>query len=320
MLMQFNINRLLIFLLFIACQTLFGQQSPSFTHHPYTHMFSNAGYAGMGEGICLNGISRQQWVGFADEEGNRVAPETFLITADSPVSLLRGGIGGGILQDQSGFESNIVVFLGYSYHLDIGGSKLGIGMAANFLNRSTDFSKFKPTQPNDPILASGEQSDMLIDANFGLFWDTPELYYIGLSVTSIFETKGKALGSSSESVGFVGDRTLHVVAGYQFVLRNYPSYEIHPAINVNSNLSSTQINTSVMVAYNNRFWAGVNYRLQESIGLMAGLLWNDFRIGYAYDVNTMGYNVPGTHEISLGYCFKIKPDRSARSYRNTRFL
>lgn len=320
LLMQLNINRLLIFLSLFASQISFGQQAPTFTHHPYTHMFSNAGFAGLGEGICLNGISRQQWVGFSDEDGNRVAPETFLITADSPISLLRGGIGGAIVQDKLGFESNIMVQVGYAYHLDIGASTLGIGAAANFLNRSTDFSKFKPTQPNDPILASGEQSDMLFDANFGLFWDTPELYYVGLSVTSMFETKGKALGSASESASFVGDRTLHFVAGYQFVLRKYPSYEIHPAINVISNLSSTQINTSVMVAYNNRFWGGVNYRFQESIGLMAGVLWNDFRIGYAYDVNTMGINVPGTHEISLGYCFKIKPDRSARSYRNTRYL
>lgn len=93
LLMQLNINRLLFILLLFAAKTTFGQQAPTFTHHPYTHMFSNAGFAGLGEGICLNGISRQQWVGFNDEDGNRVAPETFLITADSPISLLREALG-----------------------------------------------------------------------------------------------------------------------------------------------------------------------------------------------------------------------------------
>ncbi len=66
--MQLKINRLLIFLSLFASQISFGQQAPTFTHHPYTHMFSNAGFAGLGEGICLNGISRQQWVGFSDED------------------------------------------------------------------------------------------------------------------------------------------------------------------------------------------------------------------------------------------------------------
>lgn len=320
-LMQLIINRLFtIVLLVMMVKPVNAQQAPIFTHHTHTNMYSNPGFAGMGEGICLSGIVRQQWVGFKDEDGNRVAPETFLITIDSPIRFLRGGLGGSIIQDKLGFENNIGVQLGYAYHLDLGGSVLGIGTALNFMNRSTDFSKFKPTQPNDPILATSEQSDMLFDLNFGLFLHSPDYYYLGVSVTSMLETKGKALTSSSESGSFVGDRTIHMVAGYQYVFRNNPNYELHPAVNVITNLSTTQINASATILYNNKFWGGVNYRLLESIGLMVGVLWNDFRIGYAYDVNTMGLNVPGSHEISLGYCFKISPDRSSRSYRNTRYL
>jgi hypothetical protein len=64
----------------------------------------------------------------------------------------------------------------------------------------------------------------------------------------------------------------------------------------------------------------LNYRLQESVGIMLGLRYKDFRIGYAYDLTTKSVAIPGSHEISLNYCFKIKTDRSKTSYKNTRYL
>jgi len=321
-LMRLIIRFLAIFFLAIfVSNNLVAQQAPVFTYHTFTHAYTNPGYAGMSEGICLNGIIRQQWAGFNDAEGNNVAPENYLITGDMPVRWLRGGVGLSIIQDKLGFESNIGVQLGYSYHADIGPATLGIGTAVNFLNRSVDFSKFKPNTEGDPVLASGTQSDMLFDLNFGLFWTVPEVYYVGFSVTSLLETKGKALGSSAESsASFIGDRTFYLVAGYQYTLPSKPAYQLQPSISMMSNGVSTQINVTGKVVYNNKFWGGVNYRLQESIGLMIGLYIKDIRIGYAYDINTLGLGVPGSHEISLGYCFKIQADKSARIYRNTRYL
>jgi type IX secretion system PorP/SprF family membrane protein len=315
------IFRHLFFIFPLLASSLAGlaQQAPSFTHHAYTHAFTNPGFAGLSEGICINGIVRQQWAGFKDMEGNKVAPETFLVTGDTPMRKLKGGLGLSVIQDKLGFESNVGVQLGYSYHLDLGSATLGIGTAANFLNRSVDFSKFKPHASGDPILATGEQSDMLFDVNFGLFLHIPDVYYLGVSMTSALESKGKALTDNSSS-SFVGDRTVYLVGGYQFVAPWNAAYEFHPAISVVSNFSSTQINMSGNIVYNNQFWGGVNYRLQESIGLMVGMTVLDLRIGYAYDVNTMRLGVPGSHEISLGYCFKIKADKSIRTYRNTRYL
>jgi len=318
------INKYLIFILIFFISTTVGlsQQAPVFTYHTNTYAFNNPGFAGMGEGICLNGIIRQQWAGFKDNDGANVAPEDLLITADMPVRWLRGGVGLAIIQDKLGFESNTGVNLGYSYHANLGGGRLGIGTAINLLNRSMDFGKFNPQSEGDPVLASGEQTDMLFDVNLGLFWQVDDLYYIGISATSLLETKGKALGSNAESgASFVGDRTFYLVAGYEFPIPGKPAYELHPAISVQNNGVKTQIDLTAKVLYNNKFWGGVNYRLQESIGLMAGVYIKDIRIGYAYDINTLGLSVvPGSHEISIGYCFKLQPDRSARVYRNTRYL
>lgn len=319
--MKLNLRHIAFIILFIASLgKSYAQQAPAFTHHTNTYAFINPAYAGLSEAICVNGIVRQQWAGFKDMEGNNVAPETYLITGDTPIQLLRGGIGLSILQDQLGFEKNVGVQLGYSYHASLGAATLGIGTSINFLNRSVDFSKFIPHSSGDPILATGEQSDMLFDMSLGAFLEVPEAYYLGFSVTNLLESRGKALTNTSDLGTFITDRTFYIVGGYQFSSPSNAAYDFLPAVSLISNLSNTQINVSGTVVYNKQFWGGVNYRLQESIGIMVGLKIFDLRIGYAYDVNTLGYGVPGSHEISIGYCFKIKADKSIRTYRNTRYL
>lgn len=319
-LIKLSIRYLAILLLLLVCEgTAFSQQAPIFTQHTQTHAFTNPGYAGLSGGMCVNSIIRQQWAGFKDMDGNKVAPETFLITGDMPLKFLHGGVGLAIVQDKLGFEKNVGVQLGYSWHTEVGAANLGIGTAINFLNRTVDFSKFKPHQTGDPLIPNTELSDMLFDLNFGVFLEMPESYYVGFSVTSLLESKGKVLSESS-SASFVGDRTLYLTGGYHYVPEWSPMFEFQPSISVMSNLSTLQMNLTGTVIYNKKFWGGVNYRPQESVGLMVGLSVLDLRIGYAYDVNTLGLGVPGSHEVSLGYCFKINTEKNIRTYRNTRYL
>jgi type IX secretion system PorP/SprF family membrane protein len=320
--MQLNI-RILTILLFIfgTIVVVNGQQVPTFTHHTYTNMLINPGFAGLGEGICLNGIVRQQWVGFEDPEGNNVAPETFLITGDAPIKILHGGLGASIVQDKIGFFTDIGVNLGYSYHIDVGGANMGIGGSIDLLNRALDYSKFITSGASEGAggLSKDTKSDMLFDANLGLFWQIPDNYYFGISVTNLLESKGKKLADKSNE-RFIGDRSFYFVTGYQFRLAGIPAYEFIPALQIITNTSATVFNISGTVSYNNRFWGGVNYRITESVGLMIGMLIKDFRLGYSYDINTLGYAKPGSHEICLGYCFKINTDKGIRTYRNIRYL
>jgi hypothetical protein len=100
-----------------------------------------------------------------------------------------------------------------------------------------------------------------------------------------------------------------------------PLFTFIPSVSVMSNLASTQLNASARVVYNNLFSLGVNYRPQESVGLMAGLTIKDITVVYSYDINTMGLGVvPGSHEIGLSYCFKLDLDRTPRDYRSVRYL
>ncbi len=299
-----------------------AQQAPIFTNYTNSYAYVNAGFAGMSEGVNLLGLYRQQWAGFADNEGNEVAPKTFLFTADMPIPAISGGLGLSIMQDQLGFENNVNIGLGYSYHLDLGGSTLGIGVAGTLLNRSVNFSQLNPNNNGDPLLQGlGEESAMLFDFNVGLFWQLPESLYLGVSVVNVLQSMTKALGDNSESsASFVTDRTFYAVAGYPIRFEDMPGFTFIPSVGVMSNLASTQINAGAKMVYNDVFSLGINYRPQESIGLLVGLTIKDITVGYSYDINTMGIGVPGSHEIALSYCFKLDLDRTPRDYRSVRYL
>lgn len=298
-----------------------AQQVPIFTNYSNSYAVINPGYYGLSEGVNVLGIYRNQWTGFKDNQTNElVAPRTFFVSADMPIKFLGGGVGLSLMKDQLGFENNIGVNLGYSYHLDLGSGTLGIGLAFNFTNRSVDFSKAKPLNDNDPVIPSKEQSDMLMDFNVGVFYMVPETFYVAFSSTSLLERKGKALdGKSETSASFVGDRTLYLVAGYEYHFLN-PKFVLNPSMMVLSDIASTQFNLSSRLWYNNKFCLGVNYRYQESIDILVGFTVKGININYAYDINTMGLKLPGSHEVSISYCFKLDPDRQPRIYRSIRYL
>jgi type IX secretion system PorP/SprF family membrane protein len=299
-----------------------AQQAPIFTNYTNSYAYANAGFAGMSEGINVLGLYRQQWAGFVDNDGNEVAPQTFLLTGDMPFRKLHGGLGFSVMSDKLGVENNVNIGLDYSFHVDLGGSALGIGVAGTLLNRTVNFSQLHPNQEGDPLISGlGEESDMLFDFNVGLFWQIPESFYLGFSVVNVLESMGHALNdNNTSSASFTTDRTFYLLAGYPFQVEDIPYLTFVPSVSVMSNLASTQFNASARVIYNNMFSLGVNYRFQESVGLMAGITIKDITVSYSYDINTMGLAIPGSHEIGLSYCFKLDLDRTPRDYRSVRYL
>jgi type IX secretion system PorP/SprF family membrane protein len=188
------------------------------------------------------------------------------------------------------------------------------------LNRTVDFSQFHPNVENDPIIPAGEESDMLLDANFGLFWQVPETFYIGMSITNLFESKGKMLvENAGTTASFMGDRTFYLMAGYEYQFNN-PVFVLLPSLCLMSDIASTQINAGAKLLYNEKVWFGLNYRYQESIAAMVGFKFKDVQISYSYDVNTMGIAVQGSHEVCVSYLFKMNLEKSPRIYRSIRYL
>jgi type IX secretion system PorP/SprF family membrane protein len=313
-------NLTLLFLVFLT-SVAFSQQEAQFSHNMFNNMAINPGYAGSNDAICATMLARQQWVGFKDADGNKGAPQTYLLSVDGAVNPIHGGLGMTIYQDQLGFEKNLGVKLAYAYRLTAGPGQLGIGAQVGFLNKSIDFTKFKPIDVTDPKLLGQKESNMATDFAFGLFYKIENKLYAGISATQLSQAE---VSYSSTLASPTLARHYYVSAGYYYPLPNNPSIEIDPSILIKSDLASTQFDINALVKYNNQFWGGVSYRATDAIVILLGMNYKNFHFGYSYDVTTsaMGSNgrSSGTHEIMIGYCFKIIKEFHPQSYKNPRFL
>ncbi len=313
-------NITLLFLVFLS-SVAFSQQEAQFSHNMFNNMAINPGYAGSNDAICATAIARQQWVGFKDPDGSKTAPQTYLFSVDGAVNPLHGGLGMTIFQDQLGFEKNLGVKLAYAYRLTAGPGTLGIGAQVGFLSKSIDFTKFNPIDVNDPKLQGAKESNMATDFAFGAYYKIENKLYFGLSASQLAQSEvqfSTALASPTLA------RHYYVSAGYYYPLPNNPELEIDPSILIKTDFASTQFDINGLLKYNNQFWGGVSYRATDAIVILLGMNYKNFHFGYSYDVTTspMGASgrSSGSHEVMVGYCFKIIKEFHPQSYKNPRFL
>lgn len=317
---QRTVKTLVFISLLLAVTGIQAQQEPQFTHNMFNYSYVNPGHYGLRDGICVGGIIREQWLGFKDSDGNKVAPETFLFNGDAPIRLLHGGAGVSIAQDKYGFFTDMGVKLGYSYHVYLGTGRLGIGAAVNFLNKKLDFSKLKPIDESDPVL-SGQSAEgvMLTDMSFGVFLQKPN-YYVSLSSSQLLETQKSLTGGASGSGMFKLKRHYYLGTAYDLVFPAFAEYTVTPGIFLKSDGNTVQADINTLVTYNKKVWGGVTYRLGDAFSLMAGLIMKDVEIGYSYDIPMNRVGATGSHEVMIRYIFKLEREKIRSGYRNTRFL
>ena len=202
--------------------------------------------------------------------------------------------------------------------MELGTGDIAFGLQGSLLNISYDASKFSAIdKENDPVLnqLEGKTSDMAVDVGLGVFYKVPEKYYVGLSAENILQTKGK-------KTHYQMRRTYYLNGGYQWIVPNHPAFELLPSAQVMYDGAVLQLSASALIMYNNKFYGGLGYRLQDAVSVLAGVVIKGLRIGVAYDISTSAmskYN-NGSLEIMVNYCFKIDTDKFRKSYRNTRFL
>ncbi|MCK9617165.1 MAG: type IX secretion system membrane protein PorP/SprF [Lentimicrobiaceae bacterium] len=305
--------------LVMLCVQAKAQQEYQVSHNMFNHAVVNPGSLGSSDAVCITGLIRQQWVGFKDKEGNNVAPETFIFSADAPINLLHGGIGFAIYQDKLGFEKNIDLKIGYAYRTVAGAGDLGIGLNISMLNQSRDFSKYIPPdgKTGDPVLGEkGKESEMILDGGLGIYYQVPNGFYAGLSASQLLGTEGK-------TTAYKGVRHYYLTGGYPMTIPGHPAYEVIPSVFVKTDGTTAQYDINAMLKYNNKVWGGLTYRVQDAVVIFLGLTIKDLQIGYSYDLTTskiLGAGTSGSHEIMLRYCFGLEIEKHPRSYKNTRYL
>jgi type IX secretion system PorP/SprF family membrane protein len=304
--------------LVLILQPVLSQQDPLSSHYMFNTMTYNPGVAGISGMICATALNRQQWIGF---EG---APSTTVFSINAPFNLfkIKSGVGLLIENDNIGFDKDINLSAVYSYLMDLGQGKLGIGLNMGMLNKTLTPKWYIPggdahvPPSGDPLIPENKESFVAFDAGMGLYYKADK-YYAAFSVTHLNQPKIKF----TKGLPYVS-RHYYLTTGYTLLLPN-PSLELLPSVFAFSDGKVIQFTVTSLLRYNKKAWGGVSYRAGDAlIGIIGFELYNGLRLGYAYDftISDIRKNSTGSHEFMVNYCFDISLGKSPMKYKSIRFL
>ncbi len=307
-----------LYLLFIIKLAALGQIDPQFTNNMFYKLGVNPAYAGAENAINGLILNRYQW------EGMKGAPKTLVFSVDAATNIFgtSGGLGLNIISDQLGFAKNILINANYAYRTELSFGTLGIGMSGGLYNQSINGEWEVPedamyTPPSsDPGIPQGEVSQLAFDAGAGLYLSSNN-YYLGLSTTHI----NQATIEYDESARSYLSRHYYFMGGYNIRLAD-PLFEVRPSFLFKSDVAAWQLDVNTNIVYNDKFWGGISYRVNDAVALLMGIeLANGLKVGYSFDLVTsaIGYYGFASHEIFVSYSVTLERNRSQK-YKSIRYL
>lgn len=320
--------------LLLAGSTAFAQQDPQFTQTYFNRLYANPAVAGSNDGICATLVGRQQWVGF---DGR---PETYQFSGhmsfQDPWLNQKHGAGLVVSSDQLGQESTMNIKLSYAYRRNLGPGMISAGFALGMIQKNIG-SDWQSVDDfiDDPSIPDNGASDMGFDMDFGLYYKIPQKFYVGISLTHItsaqLEDTDNASTVSGQAIDFGYGVASHfyLMAGYQYNVTN--DIALKPNVFIKSDAVSTTFDLGVIAEYQQRFWGGITYRLQDAIAPMAGVNLQmpgtgagggKLRVGYSYDITTseLRNHSSGSHEILVNYCFSLGSKPKVQRHHTVRWL
>ncbi len=312
-----KLNIAFLFLVIIIHPVL-SQQDPLSSHYMFNTLTYNPGVAGTSGMICATALNRQQWVGF------KGAPATTVFNISAPIApfKVKSGVGLLVESDNIGFDKDINLSASYSYLMELGTGKLGIGLSLGMINKILSPHWSIPTgdshtpESGDPLIPVNKESYVAFDAGLGVFYKTDK-YYGGFSITHLNQPKIKF----SKGTPYIS-RHFYLTAGYVLQMSN-PSLELLPSIFAFSDGKVAQFTITSLIRYNKKVWGGVSYRVGDAlIGMVGFELFNGIRLGYAYDftLSDVRKSSSGSHEFMVNYCFDLNMGKSPMKYKSIRFL
>ena len=284
---------LVALVVFSITMDLQAQQDPHYTQYMYNMNVINPAYAGSKENLSIGMLYRKQWVEIED------APTTATFSGHAPVGK-NVGLGLSVISDKIGPVEENNIYGDFSYTLELGGEhKLAFGLKAGLtLHQVGLYSDINHTLPdqNDPAFAQNT-SNSYFNLGSGLFYYTNK-YYLALSVPNMMKSKhldynGRKFGSEVSHYFLTGGYVFDVSENIKFK----PFFMMKSAFN-----APTSLDLSTNFLFNEKFEAGITYRLEDSFGAMINYAISpNVKLGYAYDhiVSDLNVTTPSSHEIVL---------------------
>ncbi|MFH0894102.1 MAG: type IX secretion system membrane protein PorP/SprF [Bacteroidota bacterium] len=235
---------------------------------------------------------RQQWMGF---DGG---PSTQYFQANAFFEPAQGGLGISFINDKVGYLKTMDFKLMYAYKLQLDkNSMISMGLGAGFLSSRIEGSSLIYDETDDPSAITTDEGKFSPDFSVGFAYHNPNMV-AGISSTHINQSFKKAT---------IFKYPRHYYIYSKFKIDASDIIKIVPSILIRTNFYITQFDLGGQVYFNNRFWGGASYRLNDALCGMAGVYITPYlKLGYSYDYNcgAVKKNSAGSHEIVLSGSFK----------------
>lgn len=330
---------LVVIVLLFVFNKLSGQQLPRFSQYMMNEFIVNPSMAGNDGTTTIGGIARKEWMSF---EGSMRSPANICFSAQTRFlktkthvtnkggkkklkkkSKGRIGLGGTIYADNSGALTKTSAQLAYAYHLTFNNAQLSFGLAGSMsqLNFNSEYIEFYDSE-NEPMQAVTSSSSWIPDFNAGISFSTHR-FKLGVSTFQLLESPivfgNSDINYSSSQIGL--ERSWNVL-GAAYISPEHSPWMLEPSfllkitdlLNFSDNYyaPTSQLDVSLRMFYDSRYWFGLSYRTMSEFVLMGGMKINKYYFAYAFDYgfNELSSSSFGSHEIS----FAIKFGDSARRY------
>lgn len=259
---------------------ILGQQDAQYTQYMFNTLSVNPAYAGSRGQLSFTGLYRSQWAGLTG------APETLNFNLHSPIRNSRVGYGLSVVNDNIGDGAVQETFLDgvVSYTIPVSEvARLSFGLKVGGNMLSLDFSKLRNF---DQEVVTQDNIDQRFSPNFGfgLYYHT-ERFYAGVSAPNLLESEYFDSSGDTGGPNFLATERInfYMITGYVYDLG--PNVKFKPALLAKAvGGAPLQVDLSANMLFAERFYAGMAYRIDASVSLLAGFQVTDqIMLGMAYD-------------------------------------
>lgn len=275
-----------------------AQQLPIYSQYMFNPYIMNPAYAGVKDYYEAIANYRYQWVGITD------APRTYILSVNGPHKTKNIGLGGAIFADVVGPTSRTAAYGSYAYHLNLGSSKLSLGLSAGLLQFRIDGQKITLADAGDTKLQDMVLTAVMPDFSMGAYWYSDKMY-VGVSLPQFMKNKINFYDDNTQTLSTLA-RHYFVNTGYKYQVN--PDWMIEPSILVKYVWPvDAQFTLGAKVVYRDFVWGGISWRSQDAMSALIGYKTNNDKlyIGYAYDITmtNLQNHSSGTHELMIAAKF-----------------
>jgi type IX secretion system PorP/SprF family membrane protein len=257
-----------------------AQVDPLFSQYTYNMLILNPAAAGSTSNISSALFWHNQWPGL---EGN---PNTQTLSIDGSIIHQSMGVGGFLMKDNIGNESNLSFSGCYAYKINFYRGILSMGLNGGVKRVRINSEDLSPKDMDDALVVSETYTFSMPDAGAGIMYKNKN-FLMSASVNHLIPAVLK-LSTESRS-GSKVSRHYYLIMSYRFPV--FPTWSLITSSMIR-NVIHAPVNADFSVTFRKeeKVWAGLSYRTHGVLSWQAGI-----RLDELY--------IPINREIKLGISF-----------------